>query len=235
MLTDGVGEFILLGCLASVHLASALLRHMQFVPRSRLLSAAGGIVVAFVFLQLLPGLAADQAALSREGERAAYTAALFGLVLTYGTQRALARPTVDVPATPAAARLGAALASYALLNGIVGYLLIDGRHLVGGRGAFALGMAMKFVVTDRGLAEEHGTPFDLVGRPVVIAALAAGGVAAAAISVPLGLIAGVRAFLTGGVLLVVLKEELPAEREASFPAFALSVLGAAVLLHAASP
>ncbi len=98
--------------------------------------------------------------------------------------------------------------------------------------AFAVGMAMKFVVTDRGLAEEHGRRFDMIGRLAVVAALVAAAATAAAASLPPGFIAGVRAFLAGGVLLVVLKEELPAEREASFPAFAFTVLGAAGLLLA---
>jgi hypothetical protein len=43
--------------LASVHVFSQRLRVLDGIPRSRLLSAAGGTAVVFVFLQLLPAVA----------------------------------------------------------------------------------------------------------------------------------------------------------------------------------
>ena len=45
------------GVLAVVHLFAAHLRFLRGVPRSRWLSIAGGVSVAYVFVHLLPELA----------------------------------------------------------------------------------------------------------------------------------------------------------------------------------
>jgi phosphate/sulfate permease len=46
--------------LAAVHVFSQKLRILDGVPRSRLLSAVGGMAVAFVILRLLPAIASHQ-------------------------------------------------------------------------------------------------------------------------------------------------------------------------------
>ena len=47
--------------LAIVHLLAGRLSFMSWIPRSRWLSAAGGVSVAYVFAHLLPELARTQA------------------------------------------------------------------------------------------------------------------------------------------------------------------------------
>jgi hypothetical protein len=51
--------------LASVHVFSNRLHMLDGVPRHRFLSAASGMVVAFVVLQLLPGISQGQQAISK--------------------------------------------------------------------------------------------------------------------------------------------------------------------------
>lgn len=231
---------VALAVLAAVHVASAALRLLRFVPRARLLSMAGGVAVAFVFLQLLPALATDQALVAAGRgalplvPRGAYLAALAGLVLTYSAGRALrSRSGLEEAAPDGALRrrlFWFSLATYALLNAVVGYLVVRGAHPYGGRLAFTVAMALKFVVTDRGLVEDHQELFDRVGRVVAIAALGAGALLSWSWTVPRELLAALRAFLAGGILLNVLKEELPEERDSSFPVFVLSTSVAAVVL-----
>ena len=51
---------VLVAGLAVIHLFAARLRFLDVFPRSRWLSAAGGIAVAYVFVHLLPDLAEEQ-------------------------------------------------------------------------------------------------------------------------------------------------------------------------------
>ena len=46
--------------LAAIHLYSGRMRFLDVLPRSRWLSVAGGISVAYVFVHLLPDLAEEQ-------------------------------------------------------------------------------------------------------------------------------------------------------------------------------
>jgi len=80
--------------LALIHLLSGKLRFLSSVPRSRWLSAFGGVSVAYVFVHLLPELAEGQRTLEREQpgtvleflEDHVYLTALAGLVLFYGVE-----------------------------------------------------------------------------------------------------------------------------------------------------
>ncbi len=81
--------------LALVHLFSGELRFLDVMPRSRWLSAASGISVAYVFVHLLPDLAEEQETIREavgEGfsflEYHVYLVALLGLAVFYGLERA---------------------------------------------------------------------------------------------------------------------------------------------------
>jgi hypothetical protein len=79
--------------LALVHLAARRLRFVTYIPRSRWLSFAGGVSVAYVFVHLLPELTHAQEALSESApaitlaaERHVYLVALLGLAAFYGLE-----------------------------------------------------------------------------------------------------------------------------------------------------
>lgn len=78
-----------------VHLFVGRLRFLDVVPRSRWLSFAGGVAVAYVFLHILPELGGHRRTFAAQlelGERAAeswvYLVALAGLALFYGLSTA---------------------------------------------------------------------------------------------------------------------------------------------------
>src|SRR5829696_9732612 len=93
--SDGVIALVLAAGLAGVHLFSGRLQFLGVSPRSRWLSAAGGVSVAYVFVHLLPDLADEQETI-REAtdenlsflEYHVYLVALVGLVAFYGLERA---------------------------------------------------------------------------------------------------------------------------------------------------
>ena len=93
-------------------------------------------------------------------------------------------------------------------------------------------MALHFVVNDFGLREHHKKMYDHTGRWILAAAVVTGWVIGVGIELSQAAIAVLFAFLAGGVVLNVLKEELPEERESRFWAFAVGALGYAALLLA---
>ena len=240
--------------LALVHVATPSLRFLEGTPRSAWLSLAGGVSVAYVFVHFLPELAEGQATIGRavEGlalaERHVYLIALAGLLAFYGLDR-LAKtsrsrrqgaPVRDGRAEEEGAEAGTSprvfwvhMASFGVYVALVGYLLLHREVMTPASLAFfTVAMALHFVVTDYGLNEDHKGPYRRIGRWVLVAAVLAGWALGAATEVSRVGIAALTAFLGGGVVLNVLKEEVPSERRSRFWAFALGAAGYAALLLA---
>ena len=231
--------------LAVVHVTANRLRFLDVVPRSRWLSLAGGVSVAYVFVHLLPELNEAQEALGDVGvgtvpflDSHAYLLALVGLAVFYGVERRShrsrrrQREEKGVDATsPGVA--WPAIASYALYNALIGYLLVQ-RH---DRGLvnlvlFSVAIGVHFVVNDQSLREHHRDLYHRRGRWIVAAAVVGGWAVGASTEISEAAVALVIAFLAGGIMLNVMKEELPEERESRFGAFAAGAAGYAVLLLA---
>lgn len=215
--------FACVAALALVHVFIARMRFLATVPRSGWLSLAGGAAVAYVFLHVLPELAANGSVLSRalhetalESEESVYALALVGLVLFYGLERLIRSPKTRH--TAGAYQLH--LASFALYNGLIGYLVFH-RETTGPVNLllFAAAMGFHFLTTDFALSQDHDVRYERWGRWLLVAALVAGAVLGALTTVPEWTVAFLFALLSGGVLLNVLKEELPAERQSRFGAF----------------
>lgn len=225
--------------LAAVHVLSPWLVFLDKLPRSRWLSAAGGISTAYVFVHLLPELSEHQHETLEgyallEANTELFVVALLGLTTFYGLERwamshaAGGNRHCEMPVASFRLHLG----SFALYNMIIGYLLPErAEEGASSLWLFTLAMVLHFVVNDRGLYAHHGPRYLAVGRWVLGGAAILGAVLAWAAELPELLIAGLVAFLGGGVVLNVLKEELPEERESHFGAFALGAAGYAVLLH----
>jgi len=86
------------------------------------------------------------------------------------------------------------------------------------------------VVTDYGLYEDNRASFRRIGRWLLVAAVFAGWAIGAGTEVSKAAVAALTAFLGGGVVLNVLKEEVPSERQSRFWAFAAGAAGYSALL-----
>lgn len=237
---------LLAASLAVIHLLSGKLRFLDAVPRSRWLSAAGGISVAYVFVHLLPDLAEEQETIREAAgesfnflEYHVYLVALMGLVAFYGLERAAKASRGERRRLRGDDATGAGVfwlhtASFALYNALIGYLMLHREEPgLGSLILFAFAMGVHFVVNDFGLREDHKGAYDRVGRWVLAAAVFAGWAVGLLSEISEAALAVLFAFLAGGVVMNVLKEELPEERESRFWAFVLGAgLYAAVLLVA---
>lgn len=228
--------------LAVTHLFAGKLRFLSATPRSIWLSMSGGASVAYVFIHLLPELAAAQESLEAAdlvflGPSAEiYLVALAGLAIFYGLERAaeVSRRERRDQGEEDAASSGVFwlhTVSFALYNLLIGYLLLH-REDPGLRSLllFALAMGLHFLVNDYGLRHHHRRLYDRLGRWILAVAVVAGWAVGLAVEINDLHVALLFAFLAGGVVLNVLKEELPAERESRFWAFTVGAAGYAVLL-----
>ena len=251
MSSVGYAALIAAAVLAVVHVTTPSLRFLEGSPRSAWLSIAGGVAVAYVFVHLLPELAEGQKTLGRKfageafAERHVYFIALAGLAAFYGLDRlakssrskregapvnsARASSTAEANTSPAVFWIH--IGSFALYNALIGYLLLH-REVMNLRALafFTVAMALHFIVTDYGLNEDHKADYLRIGRWLLAAAVLTGFAVGVATEVSEAVIAVLVAFLAGGVILNVLKEEVPSERQSRFWAFALGTGGYAALL-----
>ncbi len=242
--------------LAAVHLFAERLRFLTLVPRSRWLSVAGGVSVAYVFLHLLPELAEGQAAI--EGDRGAereaaapgpllgfledhvYLVALVGLAAFYGVEkhslsarRRNEEQTGDDRTTDGAFWLS--ITSFAIYNAVIGYLLLRSElEQISQLVLYTLALGVHFVINDFALSEHHRDAYRRLARWMIAAAVLVGWFVGITTEVSERAVALVIAFIAGGVVLNVLKEELPGERLAQFWPFAGGALAYTVLLQLAS-
>lgn len=251
-------DLALAACLAAillglVHVITPSLRFLAGRPRSIWLSIAGGVSVAYVFVHLLPELAAGQEHVRRVlgggpafAERHVYLIALLGLAVFYGLDR-LAKESrarregapvrtgrgpesaAEAATSPMVFRIH--MGSFAVYNALVGYLLLHREVMtLASLAFFTVAMALHFVVTDYGLNEDHKAPYRRIGRWVLAGAVGLGLVVGFATELSAAAIAVLTAFLAGGVILNTLKEEVPSEQQSRFWAFALGLAGYAALL-----
>jgi hypothetical protein len=242
-------EYPILTCLvilsfAAIHILGSRIEVARSAPRRVWLSAAGGISIAYVFVHILPELAHHQKAFEKGGpfglldgsERHVYFMALLGLVCFYGLELAVRASESRQEAAGGVRQVSTPifwlqLASYAGYNLIIGYLLLDREE--GGLvnlATYAIAMGLHFVVNDQGLREQSHPGYDKIGRWVLAFAAVAGWTIAIFVDLPPVAIAGLFAFLAGGVILNVLKYELPADRQSDFRAFLLGAAGYAAIL-----
>ena len=227
---------------ALTHLFCGKLKFVK-TPRSRWLSIAGGVSVAYVFVHILPELSEHQSVLEETEnglihylEHHVYLLALLGLSIFYGLEK------MAIKSRESQAKAGRGdvtrqgvfwihIASFAVYNALIGYLLMhreesDSSSLL----LYSLAMALHFVVNDFGLRENHKYIYDHIGRWILAGAIITGWVIGSATNIEEAMIAVLFAFLAGGIILNVLKEELPEERESCFWSFLLGMTVYSALL-----
>ncbi|TPE40582.1 hypothetical protein [Pontibacter mangrovi] len=220
--------------LAIIHFFGTRLRFLAGVPRSVWLSIAGGVSVAYVFLHLFPELSEGQEQVSKLNwaekflSHHVYLMALIGLAVFYGLERIVVEEkykqrkegTQEPPHQQGVFWLH--IGSFAIYNALIGYILFQREEgSLQNLMLFSIAMALHFIVNDFGLQEHHHDSYRRMGRWVLVAALVAGWGVGYVVELPEALVVLVMAFVGGGVIMNVLKEELPEERESRYWAFAL--------------
>ena len=175
--------------LVSVHIFSGYLSFLDTVPRHRVLSAGAGIAVAFVILQLLPSVAAAEEALAASVTASgllkalndhAYAIVLISVVVFFAVEQ-WARSSADQQGrvgetgVPPASVFWVHILTFAVMNFLIGYILIDRHNDLAVLTLFVVAMFVKFVVSDRALHRIHKSGYDRIGRWILAAAVIADG------------------------------------------------------------
>lgn len=213
--------------------------------RRRWISAAAGVSVAYVFVDVLPELAVQSAVIAEAAgdgglhfaEQRIYLLALVAFVVLYGLEHIVLASREGAGAGEApAVRDGVYwlhLAGYAAYSALVGSLLVERAERGAGTLAiYALAMAIHFLIVNHALVERHGEAYRRGGHWWPAAAVLAGW--AIGIVAPLSETAFARLFalLAGGVVITSLRAELPDAQRGRFWPFVLGAAAFAALLLA---
>ncbi|MCC9166017.1 hypothetical protein [Pontibacter harenae] len=230
--------------LALIHFFGNRLTFLSAMPRSVWLSGAGGVSVAYVFLHLFPELDEGQEHVETlawaEGflRHHVYLVALTGLAVFYGLERLVISSKNEAIADeeddgekPSFGAFLVHIGSFAFYNALIGYLLFQREEgPVEEMALFSIAMALHFIVNDVGLLTYHKDNYERFGRWVLVVALVLGWGVGYVLEVSETIVVLVMAFIGGGVILNIMKEELPEERKSRFWAFGLGVAAYSVLL-----
>ncbi|ANU11831.1 hypothetical protein A1A1_08184 [Planococcus antarcticus DSM 14505] len=228
-----------------VHIFTNYIKFLDRKPKDRLMSFVSGGSIAYVFLHLVPELThyqevAEDAQLPAWLENldyVTYMATLVGIVFFYGInqlneksqekneqEQNISRPSKSVFALE--------IFGFALYNVLIGYLLIDlsGENIADYIIYFIV-FSFHFIANNRMLHLTHEDLYTNVGRWALAFSVLAGWLIYNSTETNELNIAFFSAFLTGGIVLNILNDELPAEKNSSFPSFIAGLIFIAVLLQ----
>lgn len=221
-----------------IHYSTKYIHSIRGIPRSYFLSISGGIAVSYVFVHLLPELSNHQTiiedAVDKKGfnfiKNHAYLVAISGLAIFYGLEKMVKNPK-NKNNTPGNDVFWVHVTSFFIYNALIGYLLIR-EHFVNTWDMFFyfIAFSVHFITNDHSLREEHSNTYDRYGRWLLSAAILLGWFIGLVTKINELVISVLISFLAGGIVLNVLKEELPKERESSFVAFLIGIIVYSILL-----
>ncbi|HEX7880261.1 MAG TPA: hypothetical protein VF720_12680 [Candidatus Eisenbacteria bacterium] len=209
--------------------------------RRSLLSAAAGIAVGYVFIDLLPEMARLQeefttaaAGLGRPFFRyRVYSSAMIGFVFFFVLENMVvsARAEARSPEAGENAMYWAHLMGFTAYGGLMSYLLwAEEEFDPAGLALYSLAMFLHFWTVDHSLREEHGARYDRYGRWVVVAGLVAGALVGGRGVTSELWVPTIMGFIGGGVVINSLKDELPGRGEGRAMPFVLGAFGYSLLL-----
>ena len=230
--------------LAAIHLFSGRLRFLKKTLHNRCISFGSGVSVAYVFIHILPELSQAQVKFQSSVnilsflEHHVYLVALLGLTVFYGLER-FARTSrqrtqkIENTDVTDADFFRIHIGAFAIYNFLIGYLLVHREESgLPSLLLFSLAMALHFVVNDHALREHHQKIYDKMGRWLLAIAIIIGWFMGISTKINQAVVAVLFAFLAGGIILNVLKEELPEVRESCFWSFACGTISYAIVLLA---
>ncbi|MDN7246232.1 hypothetical protein [Planococcus shenhongbingii] len=229
----------------TVHIFTDAIKYLEKRMTNRLVSLVSGGSIAYVFLHLVPELThyqevAHEARLLpwlENVDYVTYVAALLGIAVFYGINqmsekserenrrmRNLTRPSKQVFVLE--------ISAFALYNGLIGYLLQElSGDSIGAYVVYFLVFSFHFIANNRILQLTHEDLYTRAGRWILAVSVLIGWILYEVTHASPLTLAFLSSFLTGGVVLNILNDELPEERESSFPMFLMGMLFIAVLLQ----
>jgi len=216
--------FIALVVLAFIHLYANQAKILGWIWHGRFLSFAAGISFAYVFVDLLPELEKGQPLLKQTLDpvlpylnRHAYVIALLGVLFFYGIQ--------TQSQTNALRNFWISTSGYLLFNFFVGATLSDSTDPeIQPLFLFTAAIGMHYFIRDHTASLQNDIIYQKQGRWFLVFALFAGYIVGNLTHIPDSIVAIAVSFLAGGVLLNVLRYELPKREQVGYLFFLIGSL-----------
>lgn len=232
--------FIALGFVL-IHFFSKYLS-FRIVPLRQFVSFTAGVGISYVFIHLLPQLEHAQTLLNIEMNWTTanwlhyivYLNALFGVVIFYALDRMIIKAwEVEEKTNPNIIESNlfwAHIGFFALYNAMIGYLLTtQSESNSASLFLFFFAFGLHFMTNDWGLRNHHEKVYDTFGRAILSGSILFGFALGAVFDFQEYVVGLVEAFVTGAMILNVIKHELPSEREGSLKGFLIGVIGSSIL------
>lgn len=213
-----------------IHLLSNELIPDNRALRKKWFSFSGGLAVSYVFVYVLPSLHKEQIILKGYRDYFAmeselYFVSLLGVIVFYGIQKVV-RTEMRKAENPekALTLFWLQIAFFALYNMLVSFTVVS--HNVSGSQAvfYALAVGLHFIAVAHDLWLEHPEEYNRVGRYVLALGIVAGWVLGAVVHLHPFIEAMIFAFISGAMILNVIKYELLPDEEAHYLTFAIGVI-----------
>lgn len=228
-----------------VHIFTDAIKFLHERPTNRLMSLVSGGSIAYVFLHLVPELThyqevAEKAQLDTWLENidyVTYISALLGIAVFYGINQLsekserenrerenLTRPSKSIFILE--------ISAFALYNVLIGYLLQElSSDNIGAYIVYFIVFSFHFIANNRILHLTHEDLYTRAGRWILAISVLIGWILYELTHASDLTLAFMSSFLTGGVVLNILNDELPEEKKSSFPAFLIGMVFIAILLQ----
>lgn len=225
-------SFIAIFIFASVHFLAAKAQQLSILSHGRLLSAGGGVAIAYVFIDLLPKLCESDLIVTQAlsgvfpyFERHVYIMALLGFLLFFVVER-VQKPVLSKGA------FWLSIFSYSLFNFLIGYAVADQNNPeVKPLLLFTIAIALHYFTNDYSLSKAHGDEYRRFGKWILILNMFLGWLLGQWIILAPTAVALVSAFIGGGVIMNVTRHELPKDNPNNLEAFlSAAVAYTAILL-----
>ncbi|SFE79419.1 hypothetical protein [Alteribacillus iranensis] len=223
-----VDAFLLVTIYLLVQLLANRLISSSKIGRFKWLSFSGGVAVSYVFVYILPSMHREQEdfpgdmGLTMESEM--YVLGLGGLLIFYGVHKAAERASRN-HSQGEGQFFWIQMIFFTMYNMLVSYIVFAS-SIEGARALFyGTAVGLHFMAVSHDLWREDSKRYESVGRFMLAAGIFGGWLIGVFAPLPEQVLAIVFAFISGAMILNVLKKELPSEENAHFKTFLLGSLG----------
>lgn len=223
-------DAFIMGCsFIIIHLLANELIPDNRIQRQKWFSFSGGLAVSYVFVYVLPTLHKEQATIKQYQsfftmESELYFIGLLGVLMFYGIHKYVRGAQVNQEHGKAITLFWLQIVFFGIYNMLVVYTVVA--HKVAGVQAVFYGLAvgLHFIAVAHDLWMEYKDLYNRVGRYVLALGIVVGWMLGAKFSLTPFAEAIIFAFISGAMILNVLKYELPPDEDAHFSTFAIGVV-----------
>ncbi|MCD8508523.1 MAG: hypothetical protein LRY73_00475 [Bacillus sp. (in: Bacteria)] len=205
----------------------------KFIPADRIkrvkwLSFSGGLAVSYVFVYVLPSLHQNQQYFGEQGgaltmESELYFFGLVGLLIYYGVEK-VEITKEEVNRNGASPHFILRIIFFTIYNLLISYTVVVS-YVEGIQALFySFAIGFHFISVAHDLWQQNPTQYNQWGRYILAFGVVSGWVTGSWITLSVLSHSLIFAFISGAMILIVLKNELPEEKDAHFLAFAFGII-----------